>query len=124
MCTVYTGYHGTSEIEHGLVTCTVDDALANLGDYLCVQAHKPCSISHFYRFFFFFFFFLRATANCSKVLLRVILNQLFEIPKLNMAVTKLPYIVNILNKDIIDKMAGRIGICIFFLLSIIGIVIL
>ena len=27
MCNVYTGYHGTSEIEHGLCTCTVDNPL-------------------------------------------------------------------------------------------------
>ena len=28
MCKVYTGYCGTSEIEHGLCTCTVDNPLA------------------------------------------------------------------------------------------------
>ena len=28
MCKVYTGYHGTSEIEHGLCACTVDNPLA------------------------------------------------------------------------------------------------
>ena len=28
MCKVYTGYHGTSEIEHGLCPCTVDYPLA------------------------------------------------------------------------------------------------
>ena len=28
MCKVYTGYHGTSEIEHGLCTCTVDNPVA------------------------------------------------------------------------------------------------
>ena len=28
MCKVYTGYHGTSEIEHGLCACTVDNSLA------------------------------------------------------------------------------------------------
>ena len=63
MCKVYTGYCGTSEIEHGLCACTVDNPLAKarglslrtgaqtmlylslkLGDYLSVQAHKPCSI--------------------------------------------------------------------------------
>ena len=27
MCKVYTGYHGTSGIEHGLSTCTVDNPL-------------------------------------------------------------------------------------------------
>ena len=28
MCKVYTGYCSTSEIEHGLCTCTVDNPLA------------------------------------------------------------------------------------------------
>ena len=28
MCMVYTGYCGTSEIEHGLCACTVDNPLA------------------------------------------------------------------------------------------------
>ena len=28
MCKVYTGYCGTSEIEHGLCSCTVDNPLA------------------------------------------------------------------------------------------------
>ena len=28
MCKVYTGYHGTSESEHGLCDCTVDNPLA------------------------------------------------------------------------------------------------
>ena len=28
MCEVYTGYHGTSEIVHGLCTCTVDYPLS------------------------------------------------------------------------------------------------
>ena len=28
MCKVYTGYHGTSEIEHGSCACTVDNPLA------------------------------------------------------------------------------------------------
>ena len=28
MCKVYTGYHGTIEIEHGLCACTVDNPLA------------------------------------------------------------------------------------------------
>ena len=46
ICKVYTGYHGTSEIEHGLCACTVDNPLAKIGDYLSVQTHKPCSISH------------------------------------------------------------------------------
>ena len=46
MCKVYTEYHGTSEIEHGFCTCTVDNPPLKLGDYLSVQAHKPCSISH------------------------------------------------------------------------------
>ena len=61
MCEVYTEYHGTSEIDHGLCTCTVNNSLAKarklslrtgtqtmlylkLGNYLSIQAHKPCSI--------------------------------------------------------------------------------
>ena len=28
MCKVYTGYYGTSKIEHGLCACTVDNPLA------------------------------------------------------------------------------------------------
>ena len=28
MCKIYTGYCGTSEIEHGLCACTVDNPLA------------------------------------------------------------------------------------------------
>ena len=28
LCKIYTGYHGTSEIEHGLCACTVDNPLA------------------------------------------------------------------------------------------------
>ena len=28
MCKVYTGYRGTSEIQHGLCACTVDNPLA------------------------------------------------------------------------------------------------
>ena len=28
MCKVYTGYYGTSDIEHGLCACTVDNVLA------------------------------------------------------------------------------------------------
>ena len=28
LCKVYTGYYGTSEIEHGLCACTVDNPLA------------------------------------------------------------------------------------------------
>ena len=30
MCKVYTGYHGTSDIEHGLCACTVDNPLAKV----------------------------------------------------------------------------------------------
>ena len=44
MYKVYTGYYGTSQIEHGLCACIVDNPL-KLGDYLSVQAHKPCSLT-------------------------------------------------------------------------------
>ena len=33
MCKVYTGYHGTSEIEHGLCVCTVDNPLCIISPY-------------------------------------------------------------------------------------------
>ena len=33
MCKVYTGYCGTSEIEHGLCACTVDNPLAFIFPY-------------------------------------------------------------------------------------------
>ena len=74
MCKVYTGYRGTSEIEHGLCACTVDNPLAKARGLslrtgaqtmlyftcapvrrdnpralarglLTVQVYKPCSIS-------------------------------------------------------------------------------
>ena len=47
MCKVYTGYNGTREIEHGFCApvWSIIPSL-KLGDYLSVQAHKPCSISH------------------------------------------------------------------------------
>ena len=48
MCKVYTGYHGTSEIEHDWCACAVDNPSLKLGDYLSVQAHKPCLISHIF----------------------------------------------------------------------------
>ena len=39
MCKVYTGYCGTSEIEHGLCACTVDNPLAKArGLYLSTDA--------------------------------------------------------------------------------------
>ena len=46
MCKVYTGYCGTSKIVHGLCACRLIIPSLKLGDYLSVQAHKPCSISH------------------------------------------------------------------------------
>ena len=49
MCKVYTEYHGTSEIEHGLCACIRSIIVIpslKLGDYLSVQAHKPCSVSY------------------------------------------------------------------------------
>ena len=44
---VYTGYHGTKEIEPGLCTCTADNPLLKLRDYLSIQAHKPCPITQY-----------------------------------------------------------------------------
>ena len=45
MCKVYIGYHGTSEIEHGLYAIRSIIPSLKLRDYLSVQAHKPCSVS-------------------------------------------------------------------------------
>ena len=50
MCKVYTEYHDTSEIKHGLCACTADNPSLKLGDYLSVKAHKPCSISQWLLF--------------------------------------------------------------------------
>ena len=52
MCKVYTGYCGTSEKEHGLCVCTLNNPLAKARDYLSVQAHKPCPISYLKSFGF------------------------------------------------------------------------
>ena len=69
MCKVYTGNHGTSEIEHGLCACMVNNPLASLRTgtqtmlYLSessernsVDAHEP-NVFFFFLFFFFFVFF-------------------------------------------------------------------
>ena len=48
MCKVYTGYCGTSEIEHSLAPVRSIIPSLKLGDYLSVQTHKPCSISHLF----------------------------------------------------------------------------
>ena len=48
MCKVSIGYHGISEIEHGLCVCKVDNPLATVrGLSLHIGAHK-CSISHLF----------------------------------------------------------------------------
>ena len=47
MCKVYTGYCGTSEIEHGLCACTVYNPLAKAqGLSLRTGVQTICSISH------------------------------------------------------------------------------
>ena len=47
---VYTGYHGTSEIEHGLCACTVDNPLAKaLGLSLRTGAQTMLYLSHISR---------------------------------------------------------------------------
>ena len=49
MCKVYTGYHGTSEIEHGLCACTVDNPLAKArGLSLRTGAQTMLYLSHVY----------------------------------------------------------------------------
>ena len=46
MCKVYTGYHGTSQIEHGLCACTVDNPLAKArGLSLRTGAHTMLYLS-------------------------------------------------------------------------------
>ena len=47
MCKVYTGYCGTSEIEHGLCACTVDNPLAKApGFSLRTGAQTLLYLSH------------------------------------------------------------------------------
>ena len=47
MCKVYTGCRGTSEIEHGLCACTVDNPLAKArGLSLCTGAQTMLYLSH------------------------------------------------------------------------------
>ena len=47
MCKVYTGYCGTSEIEHGLCACTVDNPLAKArGLSLRTGAQTMLYLSH------------------------------------------------------------------------------
>ena len=46
MCKVYTGYCGTSEIEHGLCACTADNPLAKArGLSLCTGAQTMLYLS-------------------------------------------------------------------------------
>ena len=52
MCKVYTGYCGTSEIEHGLCACTVDNPLAKargLSLRTSAQTMLYLSLEHFFR---------------------------------------------------------------------------
>ena len=47
ICKVYTGYHGTSEIEHGLCACPVDNLLAEArGLSLPTDAQTILYLSH------------------------------------------------------------------------------
>ena len=45
MCKVYTGYCGTSEIEHGLCACTVDNSLAKARG-LCLRTGAQTMLYH------------------------------------------------------------------------------
>ena len=55
MCKVYTGYDGTSEIEHGLCACTVDNPLAKArGLSLRTGAQTMLYLSLFRHLFFAF----------------------------------------------------------------------
>ena len=53
MCKVYTGYHGTSEIELGLCACTVDNPLAKARG-LSVRTGAQ-TILYLSRFYFYCF---------------------------------------------------------------------
>ena len=47
MCKVYTGYHGTNEIEHSLCACAVDNLLAKTqGLSLRTDAQTMSYLSH------------------------------------------------------------------------------
>ena len=49
MCKVYTGFHGTSEMEHGLCTCTVNNPLAIArGLSLCTGAQTMLYLSQMF----------------------------------------------------------------------------
>ena len=48
MCKVYTGYFGTSEREHGLCACTVDNPLAKAQGLSLRTGAQTISISHLY----------------------------------------------------------------------------
>ena len=66
MCKVYTGYCGTSEIEHGLCACTVDNPLAKArglslrtgAQPMLYLPHKPmvCSVYILIKSMFSIFF--------------------------------------------------------------------
>ena len=48
MCKVCSGYHGTSEIEHGLSACTVDNPLTKVcGLSLCTGTQTMLFLSHY-----------------------------------------------------------------------------
>ena len=50
MCKVYTGYCGTSEIEHGLCACTVDNPLAKARGLSLRAGAQPMLYSHLYKY--------------------------------------------------------------------------
>ena len=47
-CKVYTGYHATIEVEHGLSACTFDSPLAKAGELSLSTGGQSCSILHMY----------------------------------------------------------------------------
>ena len=64
MCKVCTGYHGTSEIEHGLCACTVDNPLAKARVlYLRPGAQTMLYISHVYLYDTFDFILVTSFAD-------------------------------------------------------------
>ena len=57
MCKVYTGYHGTSEIEHGLCAFTVNNPLAKARSSGIISPYRRTNHALSLTCFFFFFFF-------------------------------------------------------------------
>ena len=75
MCKVYTGYHGTSEIEHSLCACTVDNPLAKArglslrtgAQTMLYLSHKPSICTHLFDIEVGLHGYIRYSAAASNV---------------------------------------------------------